>query len=429
MKLNVALCALPNTAMAEPLIAPPLGILYLASAIRNKVNLTIIDLNTYTSLDSFYKELEKFDVVGFTILSANYHIFYKIAKNIRCYFPDIKIVVGGAHVDGFADFVLKDSEADTCFLGEGEASFFDYVVDFNKFKDYKTFKYPLIADLDTIAFPSRDLLDFSIYTRTIGGAPATNIITSRGCVGKCVFCNQKLWQHKLRMHSAEYVLEEIDDIKEKTGITRLFFLDDTFTVNKKRLSKILVGMKDRGIIWRCGTRSDFVTFEMLKEMKDCGCYAVYFGIESGSQKVLDKINKGTTVEENYNAIIEAKKAGLNVRIALMVGCPDETIEDVILTEKFVESVSEYIDDYIISTFVPIVGSPSFDNPELFNIELDKNEIFENRFANYFFRGYEEVSGSVMSYTNKTKEEIKQHRKHLENFLSSNIKRDKTKTVR
>jgi anaerobic magnesium-protoporphyrin IX monomethyl ester cyclase len=429
MSLNVRLVALPNTAMAEPLIAPPLGLLYLASAIRDEANVQIIDLNSYSNYSELCSELYGVDVVGFTVLSANYHIYYEIAERIKQIYPHIRIVVGGAHIDGVDYLVKKDSKSDTCFLGEGEVSFLDYITKFNEMKECVVLKYPLIEDLDTIKFPARDLLDFSAYTRTIGGKPATNIITSRGCVGKCVFCNQNLWGGKLRMHSPEYVLEEIDDIKAQTGIDRLFFLDDSFTINKKRLFKICKGLKDRGIVWRCGTRSDFVDYEMLKEMKECGCYAIYFGVESGSQKVLDTMKKGTTVEQNYNAVVTAKKAGLNVRIALMVGCPNETLDDVILTEKFAESVSEYIDDYIISTFVPIVGSPSFDSPDEFDIIIDKEEVYKNRFKNYFFRGYEEVSGSVMEYKNKSKAEIKEHRKHLEAFLNKNVKRDRKLTVK
>jgi len=425
------LIALPNPNFYDPKIAPPLGLLYLASAVKDIADVTIIDLNIDDLPDHRLEENE-YDVIGVSVMTSTYYIYRTLSWYIKAYFRGALLVAGGPHITSRATEVLKETPTDICIVGEGELSFWDAIVNGrNRIPDHTIIHNSMIPQslFDEIKFPARELLDFSKYTRTIDGKSASNIITARGCAGKCIFCSQQTWNHKLRMHSAEYVLAEVDDIKEKTGIDRLLFLDDTLTVNKKRLLKICAGLKERNIIWRGWTRSDYVDKEMLVTMKDSGCYSICFGIESGSQKVLDIMKKKITVEQNQKAIRIAKNAGLNVRVSIMVGCPDETLKDVFLTELFMSINKEYIDDYILSTFVPVVGSESFENPEAFGIILDEREIKQNHYKNYFVITGNEKTEIVMEYKDKSREEIMVHRKHLEEFLRHNIKRNVEASVK
>ena len=129
-------------------------------------------------------------------------------------------------------------------------------------------------------------------------------------------------------------MKEIDEAIEQYGVKDIKFFDDTFTINRKRLSEICKEMKKRKLKWCCLTRVNLVDYDMLRMMKKNGCYQVLFGIESGDDRVLKLLKKGTTVEQNERAIRLAKKAGLNVRCDFLIGSPGQTMENMENTLKF-----------------------------------------------------------------------------------------------
>lgn len=408
--VRISLIALPNPTLTDPRIAPPLGLLYLAGYLKKH------GYNNIQVINLAFQELPDIDadIIGVSVSSTQVAYANQYLERLSSLYPNSIIVVGGPHPTTLPNDLL----CDFAVVGEGEQAFLDIVsgdaVDTVVCRDY-------ITDIDDIPFPARELIDFKEYTRTIGGKPATNMITSRGCPARCIFCDQDVWQNKLRFHSAEHVLGEIDDIKAKTGIDRILFLDDTLTFNRERILEICEGLKKRGVLWRGWTRASCIDRRLLKVMKDSGCQSLCIGVESGSDTILKNLHKGTTVAQNLKAIKIIKEAGMYARASIMIGSPGETPDTVAETKDFMAAAKP--DDWIVSTFVPVVGSPAWKEPGKYGIRITDKD-----YANYFVVGYDQQSGLVFEQDSMSKDELIKQRKELIEWLTVNVPRKPEKVV-
>lgn len=330
---------------------PPLGLLYLASFVRGHGYKPIVhDLGAKDSmfLNKYY------DLYGITSTTPQYEEALSIKSILRRNDPKAKIVLGGPHAtytmngnsDGF-DFVFK---------GDGEFSLNSYIKKPIPFIDSNFVNQPM--DLDVIPLPARDLINLSDYKYFIGkdNLPATTIITSRGCPYSCAFCAKT--DNNVRFHSAEYVCQEIDEIKDKYNFDNLLFLDDCFSLKEERLLKILAHTKKRDIKFRCYIRSD-TKKSILDKLKESGCVEVGMGIESGSQEILNVVSKKTTVEQNTDTVKYCESIGLPVNAFLMIGLPGETKQTSEETITWVRNAKPTKFGYNI--FVPYPGSDIFRN--------------------------------------------------------------------
>lgn len=195
-----------------------------------------------------------------------------------------------------------------------------------------------IFNYDNIPMPAYDLLPSlnNYYVRTKHGSPYTTIHTSKGCPYGCIYCT--VAGTKWNPRSARKVFEEIKYLYENHGIKTISFFDETFTHDRNRVVEICNRIIDEkiNIKWYCNTRSNKVDFELLKLMKFAGCEGMSFGIESGSQNLLNNSKKGTTIEQNYKAIKLAKKAGIKTYCSFMFGLPGENWTTVSETINFVK---------------------------------------------------------------------------------------------
>lgn len=356
---------------------PPLGIAYLASYLRRyikDVDITIIDFNLYPDMNRD-EEIElvsskKPDLVGLSFLTPAFQDAQEIANSIRHKLSSrIILVAGGPHASAAPKETLQGSDFDFAVRGEGEKTFFELVQALSKggvtdkirgisFKHngkiVHTADRPLIKELDSIPFPAHDLLEIDKYSMKIEGRSAMPILSSRGCPYQCIYCSKKVFGSNFRRRSAHSVLEEIKFVKAKYNISAFLFVDDTFTISPSRLNEFCNLVKQEGleIRWRCWTRSDCVTKELLKNMYSAGCRIVCFGAESGNQGVLDIIRKGLRVEENRNAIRWAKEAGLKVKLFVMVGLPGEGRDEVEDTINFVLDTDPHTVDCYVTTPYP-----------------------------------------------------------------------------
>jgi len=252
--------------------------------------------------------------------------------------------------------------------------------------------------MDQLPIPARDVIDLSRYVRRIDGMPATNIITSRGCPGRCSFCQQEsLWGRGLRLHSPQRVLEEVDTIRECNGIKNLLFLDDSLTCRKPGdMAAIAQGLGLRGALWRGWTRADLCVrpgdAQMLRTMEANGCRALCLGVEAGTDKVLRAMGKRTTMAKIDKAIRAVVDAGLDCRVSFMVGSPQETWEDVEALVRFIEGHRDRISDWILSMFNPLPGSPCWENPDLYGMVIDRERARKDGYRGSFVVGGEEVAG-------------------------------------
>ncbi|MCK5292554.1 MAG: radical SAM protein [Thermoplasmata archaeon] len=189
-----------------------------------------------------------------------------------------------------------------------------------------------IDDYDSLPMPAYDLLKNldPYFINTPSGKVFSIIYTSKGCPYNCIFCT--VANTKWRARSAESVLEEIQFLKREYGIQTVSFFDETFTIDKNRVLQISGALKELDIEWFCNTRVHLVTLAMLKEMREGGCRGISFGVESGSQKILDGACKGATVGQAEKAIQWSRQAGIKSNCSFIFGLPGEnwtTVEETI----------------------------------------------------------------------------------------------------
>ncbi len=232
---------------------------------------------------------------------------------------------------------------------------------------------PLIKDLDSLPFPARHLVPFESYAASkeqTGG-----IITSRGCVYSCNYCSSSLIMgKKFRSRSPDNVVDEIEELIDKYQIRDFGFMDDTFMLNKKRAHDIADEIKTRGldVSFVASSRVDRVDSGLLQNLKSSGMKTIYYGVESGSQRILDLMKKGITLKNAEDAVKTAKNAGLEVLTSFIIGYPGETKEDINKTIDFSIKLEPDYSQYSILT--PFPGTPIYN--ELKEKNLIDNEDWE-----------------------------------------------------
>ncbi len=387
MKISfVYLPYLKETEEEEKGVFPPLGVAYIAAVLRNYGHESqIIDMEaenlTYQETLAKIKAFSP-DVVGLSFVTAGYKNYRELSALIRNELGIDLIISGGPHVSAKPEEAIP--YADIGVIGEGEYTTVEILnaLENNKplerikgiifQKDHKLIKTPPrppIEDVDTIPFPARDLLNMELYGDNKG-----SIMTSRSCPFNCIFCaSRQIFGRGFRARSPENVVDEIELLVDQYNVEKLRILDDMFTFDKKRVFEICRLIKNRNIQLRWeltnGTRVNSVTPELLKAMKEAGLYRVYYGIESGSPKVLKALRKGITIDQVRKAVQWTKDAGIEVGGFFMIGNPTETLEDVRLTEKLIQELDL---DYVhISITTPYPGS------DLYNW-VDKNARFVSK---------------------------------------------------
>jgi len=216
-----------------------------------------------------------------------------------------------------------------------------------------------------------------------------------------------MW-NKIRYRSPESVIKELQHIKS-LGFEAVHFWDDTFTLHRRRLIKMLDGIKNLDLIFRCNGNLRKDGPNMHQRLYEAGCREYCVGVESGSQVILDILNKGTTIEKNKKCIESAIKAGLTVKAYLMVGSPGETWETVEETRKFIEEVQPH--QWTLFNFVPMPGCDVYENPGKYKIKLD-----DVKWEEHFCIGGDNVGGLTHSTEKMSKKEIAEARKYLLDHL-------------
>jgi radical SAM superfamily enzyme YgiQ (UPF0313 family) len=356
----------------------PLGLAYLAAAVRDAGHsVRILDCEPlqYTASDvvRFMKKQKSLDVVGISFMTPMYLNAVDLIRKIRKTFPDIKIVVGGAHVTIMPAETMKEtSEIDFAVVGEGEISFPALLDAVDKKKDLAGVKgvayrkdgkviftapQDFVKDIDTLPLPARELLPMEKYCPAptyYKKLPAYIILTSRGCPYRCTYCS-KISGRLYRHHSLKRVMEEIDILRTEYGAREIVIRDDTFTVDKNFVREVcneLIRRKlNKKISWTCMTR-------VLKLMKKAGCWGIHFGVESGVQRLLDLIQKDITVEQVRKVFKWTREVGIETKAFFMLGLPTETREDSMQTIEFARELDP---DWVQFTItVPYPGTKLYD---------------------------------------------------------------------
>ena len=361
---------------------PPQGLCSLAAVLREKgfqpviIDATAEKLNLRETLNRIRKDLPAL-LIGFSVYYVSEEAVSLLAKSLKKINPNIPIVVGGGHMTMCAEQVMKrHPEFDVAVIGEGEQTIVSLTKTLQKKKDIalvkgiifrkkvnmvRTLPQPFIKNLDSLPFPAWDLLPELTKNYIPAGDslkrwPSTGLVTSRGCPGNCFFCNKNAFGSIVRQNSPEYVIDEIKNMQLAFGIKDIYFQDDTFVANRDwviNFCRLLIKEK-LDLTWACHARTNLVDLPLLRLMKRAGCWQISFGIESGSQKVLNAINKQITVSQHKKALKMCQKTGIAVKGLFMVGSFGETQKTLQETKRFIKE--NYLTDFHATFFTVIPGT-------------------------------------------------------------------------
>jgi len=339
---------------------------------KNGIANEVFDLNKDHSFARLKKKILSFgpDLIGFSMMTLNYKYNFKIMRKIRHLLPRAKIIAGGPHVSTLREKVLlEENVIDYGSVLEGEETLLELCKE-TEIKAIKGLLYrnssgevaytgdrDFITDLDKIPFPRYEKFSKSAYSKMI------TIITSRGCPFSCIYCPVKLAiGRRLRFRSAKNVVDEIA-YHYNLGYREFSFRDDNFTFDEKHAYRICDEiekrrLKDLYLMCDNGIRADRVSEPLLVRMKEVGFRMLGFGIESGSQKILDNIKKGEKLEDMKKTVSAACRLGYKVELFFLIGSPGETWSD------FMESVG-FATEFPISVasfyqLLPYPGTELFD---------------------------------------------------------------------
>ena len=386
---RVLLLTLDSPFLDNSLVFPYLGILYLiASARRAGFEIHYINKSskavTKESFDHpalFYTDefdmrhidrYKDFDLICISCLTAQAHQAYSIRARLKEKYPHMKIMIGGAHIKGYLEDCIKEGFDIIC-AGDGERIFENILT--GNTKALEKLLHPL-SDMSTLVFQDKlaesEMNSFPIplrqreyigrYKYLLDNRPATTLVNSRGCCMRCEFCEDRLTG--TRWHSLEHFKDEIESIIS-LGITAVMIFDDLFALDLKKVSpylEILKSYREKyNLIFRCfGHAKTMSRFpEMAHMLADAGCVELGFGAETASQIMLDKIEKGTKVEELHNFVEISVKAGINVKAFFMIGLPGETRETFKQTHDFIRKHRKLYPghfDFDLAVFFPYKGT-------------------------------------------------------------------------
>lgn len=356
------------------------------------------------------------DVYAVTSSSPQFPTAVKLEARLADEFPDSLRILGGNHISAEIDSIFQTS-FNIAVAGEGEVVLSGILSHPEQYKTSTCVKIQgvPIANLDIIPFPARHLIDWTKYNRGICWgtkmlAPAVSIVSSRGCPNRCVYCGSHVvFGRYTRFRSIENVVAEVKHVIDTMGYHGFNFHDDTFCLDPKRVMKLSKEFEKLDIVWRCLTRVDTISEELLEAMQKGGCRELVAGIESGSQRVLDRIQKGVTVEQNLRAMKLIKKSGIQLKAGIMVGSPGETKETVEETKKLLRECPP--DTWAVSVFTPFPGSAVWNNPAKYGVKILTRDLDQYAMVS------DNYKGTVVAETeDMTKEDIEQARDELIDLL-------------
>ncbi len=362
-------------------LMPPLGLLYIAAVLeREGVDVEVVPAEvlrlSWRDVERIIEE-KKPDIVGVTTTTENRFQSFELLKRSKKVRPEAWTVLGGPHASMAAEDALAHiPEIDIVVRGEGELTMAELVKALSEGRDRRVLRNvlgisfrdedgnvvtnpprPFIKNLDELPFPARHLVPYERYRFEMdipgmGRVRAVNLMTSRGCPFNCNFCATPVnWGRRVRAHSPERVLAEIEDAMDKYGIRAVWFYDDTFNANPARLEKICDMIIERklGIKWYAEIRVDVMTKELFAKMVEAGLFYVSFGVEAGSERVRKEIiRKNVDLDQVRRIISWSREFGVIPNPFFIFSHPTETWEEAQETIKLIE---EFKDDADISVSI------------------------------------------------------------------------------
>jgi len=431
----------------------PQGLGYIAQMLRKDHDVEVLDLNaerlSWTGVICRLLRIE-YNTVGITGLITNYEYVKWLIEEIHTVKPSIclidregkkhyantPIVVGGVLGSSIPEIMLRKAEADICVIGEGELTAVELFNKMEELSDWRDIKKAgikgiaylrdgefireeareSISDISQLPLPAYDLFPIETYLGNPVGSTinknkwidgkaekvplSMNILSSRGCAWQCFFCYHDYMGVRYRYRNPQSLFDEIVFLYERYGVKFILMGDDTFITNRKNVMEfcdlmIFSGM-NKIIRWECGARVNTVDRELLEECKEAGCSLVGYGIESGSQKMLDVLNKKVTVEQCHKAVEMTQEIFGDCEVTFIIGSPGETRETIQETVDFCKRHN--LPPHAVFFLTPYPGTPLWqwmreegwfgssrirlDEEERMCLRLSDNEQGENILVNF-----------------------------------------------
>lgn len=359
---------------------PPLGIFYLAAAAREAGHeVSVFVCRSAEFGPALKKELRLFnpDAVGMSSNLISADSCHAAAAVVKSFNPAVHFVLGGPQATTSPEICLSGRDIDSVVIGEGEMTFCELLgalADERRMRLVRGLVWknragrvirnaprPRIKDLDSLPVPAWDLYPRDLWSGDGTRKMSFSINGSRGCPFSCTFCvSRAMWGRNVREHSPQRIVSEMNLVYERYGFERFAFCDSNFTLRRDHVIEVCRQIRENGkgnFTWLCQTRVDLVDLKLLRIMKGSGCRIVAYGVESGSQRILDRIKKRIKLEQCLSAAEMTRKAGISVAAAFMLGFPTETEAE---TKKTVEFILRMKPDGLSLTIaIPLLGSGMF----------------------------------------------------------------------
>ncbi len=374
----------------KPGDVPDLALGYIAEYLStNGVDYDTLDLNLGYSFEDLIQKIKSCqpDLIGIAMKSYRYKDSYRLMEQLKAVFPDIPIAVGAAHISTEKEKVLLECPAiDYGIVKEGEETILE-LCQGKSLSEIKGLLYRdtgkvvytgdrlFRRDIESLPWPKYEKFELKKYWY-----PAMMALSSRGCPENCTFCAVPLVSGKWwRFRSPESMLEEVKYWYDR-GYRRVEFLDDNFTLHQERIIKFCELVKKsnlRGLKLNVpqGVRADRVSKLLLKAMRETGFESIAFGVEVGNEKMLKLIKKGETLQTIDSAIRDAIDVGLDVHLNMMVGFPDQTLEDI--EDTFAFALRHPIRWSSFNNFIPYMGTEGYMQAKERNLFLIQPEDYLN----------------------------------------------------
>jgi anaerobic magnesium-protoporphyrin IX monomethyl ester cyclase len=402
----------------------PLGLAYLAAKLEHEgCKVSILDAPAEgLAVNGICKEIEGkgYDLIGVTMLTPMYARSVDVIRSIKNRFPEVVIVVGGPHPTILPKETLNEiKEIDFAVIGEGEITLHSLVNALEKGKspdDIPGIAYrkggtvvinqpqEMITNLDDLPLPARHLLPMSAYHMTKSRSKSKHAYTvsvARGCPFNCAFCC-RIFGRKVRHHSVERIIEEIGILVDDYGAREINLEADTVTLNKHFIFSLCNGIIQSGlskkIIWTCESRVDTVNEDMLRKMKEAGCWQISYGVETGSQRLLNLVHKDISLEQIEKTFAMTKKIGITIRAFFMLGIPTETRQESLETISFAKKLDARWSQFTL--FTPFPGT------ELYDLSVKEGGVKSKNWADYKTHGGWTEGGLAYVPKGRTIEEMK-----------------------
>lgn len=387
-KLRIFLANLGLRSPLYQLTTPPMGLLYLAAYVRERLPVEICIVNQRMegcSNESLAKMAVDFnaDVVGLGCITPAAQGMPVVAKAVRAALPDAKIIIGGPHVSAFGPVVMEDIPADVAFAGEAERSLAMYLeallgdesLDAIPGLIWRTASgevvvnpgsMPIVEDLDSLPMPAYDLIDLPRYWHVQSIAPIprrryVSMVTSRGCPYGCMWCHN-IFGRGFRAHSPERVVEEIGVYTKRYNINDIEFLDDCFNLKRERVLGVAELLKKKDINIKIafpnGVRADLLDEETMDALAESGMYFCSFALESASPRIQKLTRKNMNLEKFLHAVKLAADKKIFTNGFMMLGFPDETEEEMRATIKMATESKLHTGSFY--TVTPFPGTPLYE---------------------------------------------------------------------